>query len=190
MSDSLEGITKQVETIYETAISISEIEQEEVEDVAVMSADGGKENLEEDTAVKQSGIQGVPCRLSTEAERLKQVFESKQSDTDDADELNLDADDPAEDNGDFSDINQADMAESDKLPSQADPEGRETEEAPSGIEDETKTSDEEGEGEALTPKTAKTPRKRRNLLMSYLSNKKFFSLISCEFWGFSFYNIN
>jgi hypothetical protein len=184
--DAAEEIQRTTASEANPSVSESEVElkdtlsdsetrltQRDTEDSEVTFAAEEEDNLEDEAGGEPSRIQSVPRGVSAEAERLKEVFESQHSDIDGADELNLDINAPAEDEmeSNFSDISKADMAEFDSLTSQIDLKGNTTEKNLLAIEDELQTLDEEAEEEKLTPRTAKTPRKRRNLLMSYLNNK-------------------
>jgi hypothetical protein len=120
--------------------------------------------------------QGIQLGPSTEARRLKEALESRQpsvdgvGDADDIDDLDLDLENliGSRPDADFEDV---DMEEFDQLPSQVDMEGRETDKDLLAGEDESQVLGEAEKEEKLTLKTAKTPRKRRNLLTSYLNNK-------------------
>lgn len=127
------------------------------------------DNIENKTESEQSGIRGVPRRSSVEAERLKQVLESKYSDSDDIDELESDFDDLSDSDaeGNFLDADEMDTGKFNELLSQVSLEGDETEDELLATEDEKQASDDQDK-EGLTPKP---PRKRRNLLTSYLKNK-------------------
>ncbi|MCZ6678152.1 MAG: hypothetical protein O7E52_12965 [Candidatus Poribacteria bacterium] len=170
-SDDGESAESVLEAVQgQSATDASGMDEPVGADLEEMLAGLEQHNRGDEEKSAESEIQAVQRQSSTEADRLKQVFESSHSDADGADEVDLDFEnlDEGQEESDSSKTDEADMEDFDKLFSQIDAGADENLDELSSLDDEAQVSDTDEEEEVLTPKTAKTPRKRRNLLTSYL----------------------
>lgn len=153
-------LTEEEDTVLDDATSRMSaalgLDAPEEDDISALLNSVTADSDEVNTA--PAGIRAAPRKASIEAERLRHALESKQSEVDGVEDGTADA--STEDG--------TKMSEFDKLLADAE---ADTKRGVTDFDADALRALDLEDDEPLTPKTAKTPRKRRSLLTSYLTSK-------------------